>query len=320
MWIWERAKFVKTFNMLAVAVTATSTIALTACDGELGFGASEKPFVITITETEESPVPAVAEVPADSVLSVTGGFHYLVGGTQGNCQLFRMTLTCGGTPPAENSLVNERGVTEKAGAVSLGDSGISWHAREIVGGIHDEKVLPIGQSFTKDGFTCSQSDENTFTCTSDTGGFDITGSEAQISVHEGTLGYQRGTSVVHSDSDYVDVDPALYYGRDGWPVFDFSNGGPVMGFCGIKEDSVWCGIGEKPTGENEVVMTDHSVNTFRGEGPLQTGLKKLQSGERISYGNATCYRPDATSIVCTVGPELIRIVGPNYQLKINGAV
>lgn len=159
----------KLLKMGAAAVAIVSTIALTGCSGGSWFDSGDEPVIVRITEVKEgqgvtqaqapqSKEPqkaAVSEVSADSVLSPTGAFHYSVGGSKRNCQIHRGTLTCGGTPPAENSLTNERGFSEKVGSVSLGDKRISWHAGEIVGGIHDEKVLGVKGRFSQTSRSCS---------------------------------------------------------------------------------------------------------------------------------------------------------------------
>lgn len=114
---------------------------------------------------------------------------------------------------------------------------------------------------------------------------------------------------------FVDVDPAQYLGRDQFPIFDFHNGGTVTGYCMMFGDSVACGIGENSSGDNEVLVTGDSVQTLRGEGPMHANLNKLNVGERITWAQGTCERPDATSVECSVGANSIRIEGPNYALK-----
>lgn len=307
-------KILKTFSL---ALTGFAAFALVGCDSGKSAGPNQDSQSTTsaagVTQVEQTPEPpSASQVPATDVLSTTGAFHYKVGGAQGNCQILRQSVVCNGQPPAGTGTVNQRGMEEKVGAVDLGESGITWYPAERVGGIHGEKILPVGGSVSKDGITCTQMNDDEFTCANAQGSFTITGAERRISL-TGSTSAASSTK----QSDFTEVNPANYQGRSGKPLFDFSNGGKVMGWCALEQDALYCGIGEDQSGNNTVKVTDHSVQSFRGEGPLETGLKKLQAGERITYGSAACYRPSGTSIVCNVDDEKIQIEGPSYQLKIN---
>lgn len=200
--------------------------------------------------------------------------------------------------------------------MQLGSKGVTWFAREIVGGIHDVKTLGVGQRVTQNGITCVQPNSNELTCTNAVGGFTISGMSHNITLKEGTP-LTAPPAKKPAVNSYTDVNPVNYFGRSKTPLFDYHNGGKAMGWCALETDTVWCNMGNTK-GENTVKMTDHSVQTMNGEGPTEPNLKKLQAGERISWGQTSCYRPDSNSIVCTAGPNMIELVGPDYKLKING--
>lgn len=118
-----------------------------------------------------------------------------------------------------------------------------------------------------------------------------------------------------SAPEFQSVDPTTFIGRAGFPVFNLRTNSQVVNFCGLQQDKLFCG-GVGPDNANQVDVSADTVRFYVGEGPLEPGLKYLEPGQKVTYGQSECAVHADKTVECSVGEQKISIDPSTREISV----